>query len=154
MHLWSLVVMCAHKAFHECRAPFLVNHVTKAEIAHFGNWELLLFIILTVLYSWLFCFSLNENVGDLNVSVDNSLLVDVPDGVQNVLGPNLNLLFLNLLVVNINFLLQIVGSETSILHVKAESLRILSVVEALYNIWVIHLHVDCAFSSGKLKGKV
>ena len=86
--------------------------------------------------------------------MDDAPLVDVGQSIHNVLGPDLQFFFFNWLVFNVNFLAQVIGPEACILHEQTELVGSLRVVEALYYVGVVHLHVDGALSFGKLNGQV
>ena len=127
--------------------------MAETEVTDLGHRDLIILLVLAILSFGFLGLGLYEDVGDLDVRVDHTSLVDVPESVQDVLGPHLELLLFDRLVVDVDFLLQVRRTEARVLHEQAESLWGLSVVVALHNVGVVHLQMDGALPLGELEGQ-
>ena len=65
--------------------------------------------------------------------------MQIPDSLENVLRPNDHLGIFNRLILTYYLATEIVRAIASILHINAVGLAILSAVECLDNVWVVHL---------------
>ena len=117
--------------------------MAQAKVANFGH--RILFIFLACRFRLLE----DENVVNLDIRVDNSSLVQIPDSLQDILSPDNHLGIFNRLLLPYDLATEIVRSIASILHINAISLAILSTVERLDDVRVVHLNVHCTLALSK-----
>ena len=88
----------------------------------------------------------DENVVNLDIRVNDAPLVQIPDSLQNILRPDDHLGIFNRLILSYYSATEIVRAIASILHINAISLAILSAVERLDDVRVVHLKVHCTLA--------
>ena len=81
--------------------------MAETEVTDLSHRDLIILFILAVLGFGFLRLGLDQDVGDLDVRMDDTSLVDVPESVQDVLGPHLELLLFDRFVVDIDLLLQV-----------------------------------------------
>ena len=109
--------------------------MAQAEVTNFGHRILLLFVFLACCFRFLE----DENVVNLDICVNDASLVQIPDSLQYILRPDDHLGIFNRLILTYYLATEIVRAIASILHINAVGLAILSAVECLDNVWVVHL---------------
>ena len=120
--------------------------MTQAKVAYFGHRILLLFVF----EARCLRFLEDENVVNLDICVNDASLVQIPDSLQYILRPDDQFGIFNRLILTYYLATEIVRAIASILHINAVGLAILSAVECLDNVWVVHLkmHRTLALSEG------
>ena len=116
--------------------------MAQAKVAYFGHRILLLFVF----EARCLRFLEDENVVNLDIRVNDAPLVQIPDSLQNILRPDDHLGIFNRLILPYYSATEIVRAIASILHINAISLAILSAVERLDDVRVVHLKVHCTLA--------
>ena len=131
-HLRSVIVRCPNKVLHIGTLLGWIHHMTQPKVAQFCNWTLL-----TLSRACL----IDQNIVDFNVCVNNSSLMQIPESLQHILGPQRKLIFLHRLILAQDPSCQVVRPISSILHPQCEMLLSLTILVGFDNIWMVQLHV-------------
>ena len=84
----------------------------------------------------------DEYIVNLDVSVNDTSLVHVPEALKHVLGPDHQFLILDWFVLTKDSAAQVVRSKASVLHEDTKVLVSLHIVEGTNDVWVVHLSVN------------
>ena len=86
--------------------------------------------------------------------MDHTTLVHVPEALEDVLGPNHELILLDRLILAKDASGHVIGAISCVLHVQLEVFICLTVVVGADNVGMIHLTMNETLSSGELKSQL
>ena len=157
-HFRCLVILRANQPFHEGHLLGRINNVAQAKVTNLCNWALLFVFLLNLMLNSVIGMALilleDEYIVNLDVSVNDTSLVHVPEALEHVLGPDHQFLILDWFVLTKDSAAQVVRSKASVLHEDTKVLVSLHIVESMDNVWVVHLSVDGTLTPCKSESKI